>query len=294
MKTVLVAGATGNVGKHLVQVLKSKGNRVRVLVRNTEKLRQVKGKSGEHIYPLIDEVIKGDVAKPHTLQGCCDQIDYVISAVGLTGKAQGLTFREVDYQGNMNLLREAEKSGVQKMMYIHVFMNKKWKHPGSLLEAKENFVKELKASIVPHIIIRPTGYFSDMAQILQMAKSGRVYLLRNGEAKMNPIHEQDVAQFSADALQAENKILDVGGPAVYSYQEIAQLAFAVQGRKERVTYIPVVVLTCISFLLKRTSKHTYGLFQFLVNVMTHDLVAPKNGSYTLEAFFKEESSCVIS
>lgn len=99
-----------------------------------------------------------------------------------------------------------------------------------------------------------------MTQILQMAKSGRVYLLGNGKAKMNPIHEQDVAQFSADALQGENKILDVGGPVVYSYQGIAQLAFAVQGRKERMTYIPVVVLTCILFLLKWTSKHAYGLF----------------------------------
>lgn len=290
MKTVLVAGGTGNLGAHLIQALKSRGYYVKALVRNPGKLRQTKGKSGERIYPLIDEVIEGDLTKPRTLRGCCHHIDYVVSAAGLTGKAQGQTFQDVDYQGNVYLLREAEKSGVKKMMYIHVFMDESWKQPGSLIEAKENFVKQLKDSEVPHIIIKPTGYFSDMAQIFQMAKSGRVYLLGNGEAKMNPIHEQDVAQFSAGALQTENKIFDIGGPEVYTYQEMAKLAFTIQGRKERITYIPAAVLKCISFLLKWTSKHTYGLFQFLFNVMTHDLVAPKYGSYTLETFFKEASS----
>lgn len=290
MKTVLVAGATGNVGKYFVQVLKERGYVVKVLVRNPEKLRQTKGEDGKFIDSLIDEVTVGDVNQPETLHGCCEQVDYVVSSIGLTKKSKGLTFRDVDYKGNVHLLREAEKSGVEKMMYIHVFMNGKWKAPGSLIEAKENFVKELKASEVPYIIIRPTGYFSDMAQILRMARNGRVYLLGDGRAKMNPIHERDVAHFSTDALHKKNQTLDVGGPEVYTYKEIAQLAFTTQKKKARLTHVPVVILKVISYILKASTKHTYGVFQFLFNVMTHDLIAPKYGAVTLESFFEKESS----
>lgn len=289
MKTVLVAGATGNVGKYFVQVLKERGYVVKVLVRNSEKLSQTRGEDGQFIYPLIDEVIVGDVNQPETLHGCCEQVDYVVSSIGLTKKSNGLTFQDVDYKGNVHLLREAEKSGVEKMMYIHVFMNGEWKAPGSLIEAKENFVKELKASEIPHMIIRPTGYFSDMTQILQMAKKGRVYLLGDGRAKMNPIHERDVAQFSTDALHKKNQTLDVGGPEIYTYKEIAQLAFIAQKKKPRLTHIPVVILEVISLVLKWSTKHTYGVFQFLFNAMTHDLIAPKYGTATLSAFFKKES-----
>src|SRR5699024_11488595 len=123
--------------------------------------------------------------------------------------------------------------------------------------------KELKASEVPYIIIRPTGYFSDMAQILRMARNGRVYLLGDGRAKMNPIHERDVAHFSTDALHKKNQTLDVGGPAVYTYKEIAQLAFTAQKKKARLTHVPVVIMNVITEILQVRTERPYGVYQFL-------------------------------
>lgn len=44
-----------------------------------------------------------------------------------------------------------------------------------------------------YCIVRPTGFFSDMKDFLDMAKDGRVYLFGNGQLKMNPIHGEDLA-----------------------------------------------------------------------------------------------------
>src|SRR5699024_9684357 len=148
----------------------------------------------------VDEIVVGDITKPNTLKHTCNDIDYVFSSVGITRKNNGLTFNDVDYQGNANLLKEAEHNHVSKFMYIHVCINKDWKRPGPLIDAKERFVEDLKASNIGHIIIRPTGYFSDLTQFLTMAKKGRVYLVGNGKTKMNPIHGEDLAKFCIHSL----------------------------------------------------------------------------------------------
>jgi uncharacterized protein YbjT (DUF2867 family) len=47
------------------------------------------------------------------------------------------------------------------------------------------------SSGMDYVIIRPTGFFSDMFMILDMARRGRVYLLGSGAGKINPIHSRD-------------------------------------------------------------------------------------------------------
>src|SRR5690625_223732 len=120
MKRVLVAGATGYLGRYIVKALKKQGFYIKALVRNSDKLNQ----PGDFLVPSrnedIDEVVIGDITKPATLKYICTNIDYVFSSVGITRENNGLTFEEVDYQGNVNLLREAEQSHVSKFMYIHV------------------------------------------------------------------------------------------------------------------------------------------------------------------------------
>src|SRR5690625_2899262 len=208
MKRVLVAGATGYLGRYVVKELKRQGFYIKILVRNPDKLNQ----TGKFLEPPIDEdvdeIVIGDVTKPDTLKHICDNIDYVFSSVGITKKNNGLTFKDVDYQGNVNLLKEAEHSHVAKFMYIHVCIDDDWKKPGSLIEAKEQFVKALTSSNVDHIIIRPTGYFSDVSQFLTMAKNGKVYLIGDGETKMNPVHGEDLAHFCIQSLSEVNQILD--------------------------------------------------------------------------------------
>jgi uncharacterized protein YbjT (DUF2867 family) len=96
MRTVLLAGATGYLGSYIAKVLRNRALTTRAIVRNIATLAD-KGIK-------IDEVIRAELTMPETIEGCCDKIDVVISTVGITRQKDGLTYMDVDYQANMNLL----------------------------------------------------------------------------------------------------------------------------------------------------------------------------------------------
>ena len=112
MKKVLIAGATGYLGRYLIKEAKKQGYWVRALARKANKLDDLKDS--------IDEICEAEITKPNTLNGICDDIDDVISSIGITRQKDGLTYMDVDYQANMNLLQDARTSGVKKFIYVSV------------------------------------------------------------------------------------------------------------------------------------------------------------------------------
>ena len=95
MKKVLITGATGYLGRYLIQEAKIQGYWVRALARRANKLDDLKDS--------IDEIREAEITKPNTLKGICDDMDAVISSIGITRQKDGLTYMDVDYQANMNL-----------------------------------------------------------------------------------------------------------------------------------------------------------------------------------------------
>lgn len=71
MKRVLVAGATGYLGRYLVKELKRQGYFVKVLVRNPDRL----SRPGDFLAPAVgedvDEIAIGDLTQPNTLKRVC-------------------------------------------------------------------------------------------------------------------------------------------------------------------------------------------------------------------------------
>ena len=60
-------------------------------------------------------ILEAQVTQPETLKGVCKNIDVVISTVGITRQKDGLTYMDVDFQSNVNLIEEAKKEGVKKL-----------------------------------------------------------------------------------------------------------------------------------------------------------------------------------
>ena len=277
MKKVLLAGATGYLGSYIAKELQKKAFVTRVIVRNTKSL---KDKDLQ-----LSEVVKAELTRPDTIKGCCNNIDVVISTVGITRQKDGLTYMDVDYQANMNLLQEARISGVQKFIYVSVLNGDNLRYL-KICDAKERFVEKLKASGLDYCIIRPNGFFSDMVDFFKMAKKGRVYLFDKGELKTNPIHGKDLATVCVDAIYNVDKEILVGGPETLTHQEIALSAFDVLGREPKITYVPEWIRAFILKLLKIfTGSKIYGPIEFFMTVMAIDMVAPEYGKYTLKEYF---------
>ena len=112
MKKVLVAGATGYLGQYLVKELKKRNYWVRVLIRK---------ESQKKIFENVDDYFIGQITQPETLLNVAKDIDWVFTTVGITRQKDGLTYMDVDYQGNSNLLQEAIKSNIEAFQYISAF-----------------------------------------------------------------------------------------------------------------------------------------------------------------------------
>ncbi len=277
MQRVLVAGATGYLGGFVAQELKARGYFVRALVRSPKKL--------DHLWDSTDEIVRAEVTRPDTLEHICDGIDVVFSSIGITRQKDGLTFRDVDYQGNKNLLEAALKAGVKKFVYVSAFNGPSLRHL-DIGAAHEDFVDELKASGICYAVLRPTGYFSDMGEFFEMARRGRVWLIGSGENRTNPIHGADLAIRCVDAIDGDQREIDVGGPETITWSEVAALAFEVLGRQAKVTRIPEWLMWSVVRLVRLFNRHQGDLLAFFTTMATTDVVAPATGTRTLEAHYR--------
>jgi uncharacterized protein YbjT (DUF2867 family) len=279
MKKVLVAGATGYLGRYVVQEFKKQEYWVRALTRNSNRL--------DSLSKYIDEKVAGAVTNPDSLSGICKNIDIVFSSIGITKQKDGLTYMDVDYQGNKNLLEEAKKAGVSKFIYISVFSAENIKHLKGI-EAKLKFEAELKQSGLDYAIIYPNGFFSDMLEYLQMAKKGKGYVFGSGENKINPIHGKDLAEVCVNVASGYEKEINVGGPDILTHNEILQIAFGTVGKATKISKIPLWMRNMLLALVRTfSSVETYGPLEFFMTVLAEDMVAPTCGTRHLRDFYSE-------
>lgn len=277
MKTIAIAGSTGYLGKYLVrQLIEQKNNGV-VLARSLDKLAEFKSKN------LTFKRV--EITQPETLSGVLNGVDTLISTVGITRQKDGLQYMDVDYQANANLLAEAQKAGVRKFIYISVLNGRNMRHL-KICEAKERFVDELKNSGMTYTIIRPSGFFSDMKDFLDMAQKGRVYLFGKGEYKLNPIHGEDLAKVCFDAVLLDETEIEVGGPDILTQNQIAGLALRAWNKPLKISHLPDWIRKfIIAFVRTFFSSKTYGPIEFFLTALAFNMVAPKYGKHKLADFF---------
>ena len=282
MQTVLLAGGTGYLGNHLWQQLLDSGYKVRALVRHPGKVDPLRKR--------LSDVRQTEITQPAELAGCCDQVDVVISSLGITRQRDGLTYMDVDYQANLNLLDEARRSGVKQFIYVSVLNGERFRHL-KICAAKERFVDALKQSGLNYRIIRPNGFYSDLGEFVHMAQKGCIYLFGDGEYRTNPIHGTDLAKAIVEQIDQPSGELPIGGPQTLTHNDIARLAFAAAGKPVTITYIPNWLRqTALLLLRKTTSVQTYGPMEFFMTVMAANMLAPECGEKSLESYFNQLNS----
>src|SRR3954468_12392172 len=89
---VLLVGATGSVGQHVVAQALALAHRVRALVRDTRRAA----------LPPEVELASGDLTDPATLVRAVDGVDAVVFTHGPHGSRDG--YEQVDYGGVRNVL----------------------------------------------------------------------------------------------------------------------------------------------------------------------------------------------
>jgi uncharacterized protein YbjT (DUF2867 family) len=277
-KRVLVAGATGALGSKVADELVRRGFAVRGLTRDKSK---AKG---------LIEVYEGDALKPPSLTGAADGCSFVFSALGASVSpsfsAGREAFTSLDVRGNQALIDEAVRAKVKRFVYVSVHHDEKLGRT-AYVRAHEEVVRRLKASGLDWVVVRPTGFFSALGALVDMARKGSVPSLGDGGAKSNPIDDRDLAALCADACEGTEKEIACGGPEVLSRNQMAEAAFAALGKPLKLQKAPVAVAKAAAVLMRPFHPRMAQLTEFIAALSEGDVVAPVRGTRRLSDYFKE-------
>ncbi|MCX2980524.1 SDR family oxidoreductase [Halieaceae bacterium IMCC14734] len=283
---VLIAGATGYLGKYAVKAFKQRGFWVRTLTRDKNRLFE----PGPFTAPAlkaedIDDIFVGKVTEPDTLVGLMDGIDTVYSSIGISRQRDGLSFEQVDYQANRNLIDLCLAANVKRFVYVSMQGAENIMQL-EITQVHERVVEDLKNSGMEYRIVRPCGYFSDMGALYDMAKRGRALLVGAGENRMSPIHGQDLAEVCVDTLAGSALEVEAGGPDILTQREAAMLAFEVVGKPVKITVIPMWLARGLVKFVGLLSNQFGDLADFIVTAGEIDGVGPPLGKTTLRSYFE--------
>ncbi|WP_179380941.1 NAD(P)H-binding protein [Jannaschia marina] len=194
---VLLAGATGTIGRAVAEELTARDHAVTALLR-----READLPTG--VAPLVGPV---DALPGRTFDAV---VSCIASRSGLPEDAWA-----VDHRANAALLRLAEQSGAGRFLLLSAICVQKPEL--AFQHAKLAFEAELRASGLDWTIVRPTAFFKSLSGQVARVKAGKPFLVfGDGRATAcKPISDGDLARFITDALTdpaARNRVLPIGGP----------------------------------------------------------------------------------
>lgn len=230
---VLVTGATGYIGGRLVPDLLERGHEVRVLVRDTDRIR---GRSWE----TDVDVIVGDLMDPATLDGLCEDVDAAYYLVhSMYG---GKDYHRRDMQAARHFVREARN--VSHVIYLGGLLPR-GKRPSRHLSSRAQVGRLLRNSL-PATEFRAGPIIGSGSASFEMTRylTERLPVMVTPRWIMNKVQPIAIRDILAYLIAALDKgpcgIVPVGGNVLTFRQMMLQFA---EVRGLRRTIWPTPVLT---------------------------------------------------
>ncbi|WP_312158417.1 NAD-dependent epimerase/dehydratase family protein [Pantoea piersonii] len=269
---VAVTGATGFIGKHIVQNLLSHGFHVRALTRSAVKVSK-------------DKLtwVTGSLEDQYALDELANGADYIVHCAGQVRGHVEETFISCNVTGSLNLMQSALKSGsCKRFLFISSLAAR---HPELSWYANSKYIAEQQlASMSSDIslgIFRPTAVYGpgdkELKPLFSWLLRGVLPRLSIPEAKLSFIHVADLAE--AVSLWLENSMpqsytyeLCDGVSEGYNWTRLQQIGVSVRNAPVRLIRIPLPLLNSLadlSILLNRLAKKEPMLTHSKIRELTH-------------------------
>lgn len=202
---ILVTGATGSVGSHLVRELVKRDVDVRALIR----------KAGASLPKGVEPVV-GDLLDPIAVEKALTGVDklYLLNGVSPDELTQGLIAYDL-----------AKRLKLDHVVYHSVFKVEAFKdvpHFASKL-AIENALREFD---IPFTIIRPNYFYQNDASLKAPLMGAGIYPMPLGSTGISAVDVRDIAEAAAIALTEDGhqgKTYNLNGPAPLSGSKAAAI-----------------------------------------------------------------------
>lgn len=266
---VLVAGGTGFIGGAIVRRLHSAGHEVAVLSRQPRP-----GIPGAHR--------RGDVTARDSLRGQLQGFDVVVDAAQfpnspIENPKKGWTFERVDLGGTKNLVDEAKDAGVAHFIDLsgvgaseharfHWFRYK-WE--------EEQYIA---SSGLGYTVFRPSWVYgpgdNSLNRFLAFARFlPFVPVIGDGKARVNPVFVDDVAAHVQAAVERgpANAVFEIGGPEVFTMDDVVRIALRVAGRRRFLLHQPTWLMKGVASVAELLPRRP--LTRDAIDFVTQDAVA---------------------
>jgi len=246
---IAVTGATGFIGRHLVDRLLAQDYFVTAVLRRRPEEDQFEGRVAIALASLED---------PVSLAAAFAQAEVVYHLVGIIAETKSNTFERTVAEGTRNVVAACSKAGVKKIIYLSAMgssQQAKTKYHQSKYSAEQAVI----SSGLDYIIYRPSvvyglgdGFVSMLKRIIE--RSYFTPVIGDGRYRLQPVYIDDLISAMVQGLtvpQARGKIIEIGGPEELEYLEILRSIKSVLGKRRANIHIPLVVMKTVAFLLEK-------------------------------------------
>ena len=267
MKKVLVTGATGFLGKYVVEELSQHGYQVRAFGRNR--------KVGQSLENSLVAFFQGDLTKQEDLTQACQGMDMVVHAGALsTVWGPWEDFYQTNVLGTKYVLEACRETGIQRLVYVS--SPSIYAAPRDQLAIKESdapqenklnyYIRSKLASEklfkdypdVPSIILRPRGLFgigdtSILPRVLKLSQKIGIPLIGDGRQLMDMTCVENVAlaiRLALEAPQASGQVYNITNGEPREFRSLIEETL--RGLGYPITYrkVPASLLSAIASTLE--------------------------------------------
>jgi len=223
----LVTGATGTVGKLVVNGLLSRNAQVRVMSRSIEKGREILGDKVE--------IVKGDINEPLD--------DSVFRGVNRLFLLTQSSASQAAVEGR--IAAQAKKVGVTQIVKLSVFGATSSDPLNSLMRWHLDAENEVaKAEIPSTVFLRPNLFLQNFSRddVASIKHTAKFYRAATPETKISHVDVRDIADVAVTVLTSPieahaGMTYYITGPESLTYDEVAHRISEVLGRKVDVVYV---------------------------------------------------------
>jgi NADH dehydrogenase len=248
---VLVTGATGFIGPHVVSALAGDGHYVRVLEREPGDWKRAG--------LACQEAVQGNVTDPASLRLAVEGQEAVVHLVAiLAGKPSD--FRRVMEQGTRDLVAAAKEAGVRRFVLMSALgTTEATRELVPYYRAKWDNEQAVKESGLEYVIFRPSFVFGRNGGALQrfrrIARLAPVTPIAGpGTQRIQPIWIDDVAAYFAAGLEkpeAANRTFEIGGPDAVTWNEFWSRLKDAMGARRPSLHLPFPLMRAQAVVLER-------------------------------------------
>jgi uncharacterized protein YbjT (DUF2867 family) len=251
---VFLTGATGFVGRHMLERLFADGHVVRALIRDPQKAGLAENAKAE--------LVAGDVVEGTRLEEGMQGCDAVIHLVGIIVEKGNNTFERVHHLGTRNVVEAAKRTGIKRFVQMSAlgvradgvapYQTTKWKGE-----------EEVRQSGIPFCILRPSLIFGQgdgfVTQMMQTMRSAPLFrpVPGDGTPKFRPIAVEDVTACFARALTYEaatNQTVDLGGADELTLNEVLAEIARCAGVRKPAVHIPMPLMMVGARVMQKVLK----------------------------------------